>query len=96
MAGGMNKRGRYGSMADRLARTRGEPPAGAAPTDEAAPPPVKHCWVTTRHGRLPGLLLAWERRGSEWHGLVVHPVPDEHGWILAEEWLPAGLLDEAR
>ena len=73
-------------------------PAPAAttwrPTPRPAPPPtVKHCWVTTVHGRLPGLLLAWERRSTGWHGRVVHPVPDEHGWILAEEWLPATLLD---
>jgi hypothetical protein len=91
MAGGMNKRGRYGSMADRLARTRGD---GAAADPPPAPPPVvKHCWVTTVDGRLPGLLLAWERRSTGWHGRVVHPVADEHGWILADEWLPATLLD---
>ena len=87
----MNKRGRYGSMADRLARTRGDDAAADPPP--APPPTVKHCWVTTAHGRLPGLLLAWERRSAGWHGRVVHPVPDEHGWILAEEWLPATLLD---
>lgn len=88
----MNKRGRYGSMADRLARTRGDD-APAEAHASAPPPTVKHCWVTTAHGRLPGLLLAWERRSTGWHGRVVHPVPDEQGWILAEEWLPATLLD---
>jgi len=82
----MNKRGSYGSMADRVHGTR--PPAS-----EDTPPDIKHCWVTTRHGRLPGLLLEWRSIEGEWRGRVVHAVQDEHGWAVVEEWLPAGLLD---
>jgi hypothetical protein len=100
MAGGMNKRGSHGSMAERVARSRERPsepePADAHP---AIPPPptVKHCWVTTAGGSLPGLLLAWELRGDGWQGRVVHPVlDDELGWIVAEEWLPAVLLEAVR
>ena len=79
----MNKRGSYGSMAERVA-------AGQAPAPE--PPPVRPCWVTDRHGRLPGLLLEWRQRPDGWHGRVVHLVEDEQGWAVVEEWLPAGLL----
>jgi hypothetical protein len=97
MAGGMNKRGSYGPMAERV-RGRApdagaQPPPGPEPAGEA--PTVKHCWVTDRHGRLPGLLLEWQRRGETWHGRVVRPVPDADGWIVVEEWLPADLLDPA-
>jgi hypothetical protein len=88
MAGGMNKRGSYGSMAERV---RGH----TSPADDADPPPVKHCWVNDRHGRLPGLLLEWRQRGSEWHGRVVRPIRDGEGWVVVEEWLPAELLDPA-
>lgn len=80
-------------MADRLAQTRGESLTlpGAAPTL-----PIKHCWVTDQYGRLPGLLLEWRKVASgEWQGRVVRPVPDDHGWAIVEEWLPAGLLDSA-
>lgn len=88
MAGGMNKRGNYGSMADRVAASQ---PAG--PTPE--PPPIKHCWVTGRYGRLPGLLLGWERTPTGFRGRVLHPVHDAEGWAVVEEWLPAELLEAA-
>ena len=88
MAGGMNKRGSYGPMADRV---RGASAAETAP----GPPTVKHCWVTDRHGRLPGLLLEWQLRGGAWHGRVVRPVRDGEDWLVVEEWLPAELLDPA-
>lgn len=87
MAGGMNKRGDYGSMADRVARS------GNA---ESAPAPVvsiQHCWVTGVEGKVPGLLLAWRKRPDGWHARVVRPVRDDIGWVVVEEWLPAGLLD---
>lgn len=91
MAGGMNKRGGYGTMADRLAQTRGEVPVTPA---VPSAPPIKHCWVTDRHGRLPALLLEWRKVASgEWQGRVVRPVLDDRGWAVVEEWLPAGLLD---
>ena len=88
----MNKRGSYGSMADRVARAR-----GAAASDEGAapPPPVKHCWVNGVHGRLPGLLLGWRQAGEGWQGRVVRLVHDADGWAVVEEWVDAGLLDPA-
>jgi hypothetical protein len=98
MAGGMNKRGSYGSMAERVARTTPEAPAASAdartaPAEVPEAPRLRHCWVTDRHGRLPGLLLEWRRRPDGWHAKVVHAVADVEGWVVVEEWLPAGLLD---
>jgi len=92
----MNKRGSYGSMAERVAASR---PADALPSPEPGPGagavpavPVRHCWVTDRHGRLPGLLLEWRQRPDGWHGRVVHLVEDGAGWVVVEEWLPAAML----
>jgi len=86
----MNKRGGgYGSMAERVARGQGGDPVLERPGE---PPPIKHCWVTDKHGRLPALLLEWRRTESGYQGRVVRPVPDEDGWIVVEEWLPAELL----
>jgi hypothetical protein len=93
MAGRMNKRGTYGSMADRVARSH--EPAPGPPRATPEPLPLKHCWVTTTAGRHPGLLLEWRNVAGAWEGRVVHPVPDPDGWVLLEEWLPAGLLDPA-
>src|SRR4051794_22608484 len=88
MAGGMNKRGNFGSMADRVAQGR----ENLGTSDTATR--LKHCWVTDRHGRLPGLLLGWERRQAGFYGRVVHAVLDGRGeWVVAEEWLPAELLE---
>ena len=84
MAGGMSKRGSWGAMSDRV-----------DPEPEPEPPPIRHCWVTDRHGRLPGLLLEWRRREDGWHGRVVRPIREDDGWVVVEEWLPAGLLERA-
>jgi hypothetical protein len=95
VAGGMNKRGSYGSMADRVARSRGVEAAPPRPEPGAPVPPVKHCWVSDEHGRLPGLLLAWRRTESGFQGRVVRPVPDADGWVVVDEWLPADRLSPA-
>jgi hypothetical protein len=98
VAGGMNKRGSYGSMADRVARSQSAEaavPAADVPASAAPAAPVKHCWVTDDHGRLPALLLEWRRTASGFQGRVVRPVPDEDGWIVVEEWLPADRLTPA-
>jgi hypothetical protein len=94
----MNKRGGrgYGTMAERVAATK----AAAAPERRAEPPPrgpdaLKHCWVRGDHGRVPALLIEWRRTAAGWQGRVVHPVRDDGGWILVEEWLPANSLDQA-
>lgn len=89
----MNKRGSYGSMADRVARSQGADVA--APPPSAPTPPVKHCWVSDEHGRLPALLLGWRRTESGFQGRVVRPVRDDDGWIVVEEWLPADRLAPA-
>jgi len=93
----MNKRGSYGSMAERVANARAAAPASPEPRSpepgSPEPPPIRPCWVTDRHGRLPGLLLEWRQRPDGWHGRVVHVVQDDVGWVVVEEWLPAGLLD---
>ena len=85
MAGGMGRKG------DRLTldqRIRGTPPLPEPPA-----PAVKHCWVTDRHGRLPGLLLEWRCTPSGWQGRVVRPMLEDAEWIVVEEWMPAELLD---
>jgi hypothetical protein len=86
MAGGMNRRGSRRSMSERV---------HPQPEAQAEPPPIRHCWVTDRHGRLPALLLEWRQRADGWHGRVVRPVREEDGWKIVEDWLPAGLLEPA-
>jgi len=88
MAGGMNKRGNFGSMADRVARSNQR--EATAPV-----PQMKHCWVTDRNGRLPGLLLEWKRGAAGFHGRVLHAVLDQGEWLVVEEWIPAELLEPA-
>src|SRR4051812_40579475 len=85
----MNRRGVLGSVAERVSQDR--EPASVEPS--RAPSIVKHCWVDGACRRLPGLLLEWRRTASGYQGRVVHPV-EEHGigWVVVEEWLPAGRL----
>ena len=68
--------------------------AAPSPTEPEVPP-IRHCWVSDRHGRWPGLLLEWRRREDGWHGRVVRPVREDDGWQVVEEWLPAALLGPA-
>ncbi len=88
MASGMSKRGSWGSMTDRIAATQDR-----EPTVLPEAPQIKHCWVTDRHGRLPGLLLEWRQLDNNWRGRVVHPIHEGDSWVIVEEWLPAELLD---
>lgn len=81
----MNKRGSYGSMAERVGRPRAVAP-------EPVPLPIKHCWVLDGSVRLPALLLEWRQVEGTWRGRVVRPVRDDTGWAVVEEWLPAELL----
>ena len=89
MAGGMGKRPSFGTLADRTAASQHDMKQS---TDS---PPLRHCYVTDAHGRLPALLLEWRRREDGWHGRVVRPVCEHEVWVVVEEWLPSGLLDPA-
>ena len=85
MAGGMGRKGDRVSLHERIHDT----PLTAEPTA----PVVKHCWVTDRHGQLPGLLLEWRRTASGWRGRVIRPALEAGEWMVVEEWLPAALLE---
>ena len=91
MAGGMGRKGDRVSLHERI---HGTPPPREPDRPRVArdPTSVKHCWVTDRHGRLPGLMLEWRRVASGWQGRVVRPVLEAGEWIVVEEWLPADLL----
>ncbi len=82
----MGRKGDHPSLHERL---HGTPPPRAPDA-----PAVKHCWVTDRHGRLPGLLLEWRGPATGWQGGVVRPVLEGGAWIMVEEWLPAELLEQ--
>lgn len=95
MAGGMNERGSYGSMADRLAATRD---AQATRDDQAAddqptqpPSEVRHVWITTGEGRVAGLLIEWRHDPDAWFGRCVFP----RGRMVVEDWVPAAQLERA-
>ena len=92
MAGGMGKR-RGLPLSERVNPAAQDTPT--TPSTEPEAPPIRHGWVTDRHGRLPGLLLEWQQRADGWHGRVVRPIREDDGWQVVEEWLPAGLLDPA-
>jgi hypothetical protein len=86
MAGGTGHKGDRAPLHERI---HGTPAPGSPPA-----PVVKPCWVTDRHGRLPGLLLEWRRVASGWQGRVARPAPEGGAWIVVEEWLPGELLDQ--
>jgi hypothetical protein len=89
----MRRRGDFGTLAERAARSQGPDPVPSVPSP---PAPVRHCWVVGVDGALPALLLGWEQRASGWWGRVVHPVSEpDGGWVVVEEWLPADRLRPA-
>ena len=92
MAGGMGKRRESFRLGGRINPAAHHGRSAASPAEPEALP-VRHCWVTDRHGRLPALVLEWRRRDDGWHARVVRPVREDDGWQVVEEWLPAGLLD---
>ena len=87
MAGGMNRRDRGPSIAQRVAATQDTCPA-------------RHCWVSDaadgRGVKRPGLLIEWRQSSAGWQGLVVYAAELRPGqWALVEEWLASELLLEA-
>jgi hypothetical protein len=91
----MRRRGDFGTLAERAARSGGPAPA-PAPAPPVPAVPIRHCWVVGVDGTLPALLLGWEHRASGWWGRVVHPVSEPDGrWAVVEEWLPAERLRPA-
>ena len=85
MAGGMGRKGDRVSLHERI--------HGTPAPEQSKAPTVKPCWVTDRHGRLPGLLLEWRRVAWGWQGRVVRPALEAGEWIVVEKWLPAELLE---
>lgn len=70
--------------------------AAQAEMGSERPPDVKHCWVVSSGGPLPGLLLGWRQdEESGWLGRVVRPVRGEHAWLVVEDWLPVAELRPA-
>lgn len=95
MAGGMRRRGDFGTLADRAARSRVEQPSVPA-VEAPGHADVRHCWVVGPGGVAPGLLLGWEQRAAGWWGRTVHPVTEADGSrVVVEEWLPADRLRPA-
>ena len=92
MAGGMNRRGDQGTLADRSKARRG--------TD--TPCPMRHVWVADpadRSGvKRPGLLVMWRRihSGAGWEGLVLYGAELRPGeWAVVQEWVAEALLTQA-
>jgi hypothetical protein len=88
MAGGMNRRVRGDSIAERVGGRPPSPDAGC---------PARHCWVADAVDgsgvKRPGLLVEWRRTAGGWEGRVVYAAELRGGvWALVEEWLPAALL----
>jgi hypothetical protein len=94
MAGGMGRKGDRVTLHERIHGTPPPTQATAGRFTSGESPTVKHCWVTDRHGRLPGLLLEWRHVAAGWQGRVVRPVLEAGVWIVVEEWLPAELLEQ--
>jgi hypothetical protein len=94
VAGGIKRRGERVSLHERI---HGAPPQTEAepPSARVEPPPIRHCWVTGEHGRLPGLLLEGRRTVSGCQGRVIRPVLEDGSWVVVEEWLPASSLEAA-
>ncbi|HEU5043581.1 MAG TPA: hypothetical protein VFT75_05560 [Nocardioidaceae bacterium] len=88
-------------MADRVRQTKAQAGAGERPVAlpksvgpgvgrPGAPAGLKHCWVLTPDGPVPGLLVGWRRDAAlGWLGRVIRPVRGEDGWLVTEDWMPA-------
>jgi len=96
MAGGYG-RGAGIPLKDRL--RAGEVTEAPSPPG-AERPPARHCWVrgpVDGSAPRPGLLLEWAKDlDGRWSGRVVYAAQLRAGrWATVEEWVPAGLLEQA-
>lgn len=81
--------GEHGTLADRVAASRG----GAPPPARVTPGPARHCLVEGA----PSLLVEWARTDRGWEGRVVSVAwlegPGGAGWTMVERWLPAAVIE---
>lgn len=87
MAGGMNRRDRAPSLAQRAVAVHDTCPA-------------RHCWVSDAADnggvKRPGLLVEWRQARGGWEGRVVYAAELRPGrWALVEEWIPGSMLTQA-
>ena len=89
----------HGTLAERVARSRGagEPGEAAAPPPAQpspaafvdSPSPARHCRVDGE----PALLVEWCRTERGWEGRVVSVAwIDGEGWATVARWLPASRI----
>jgi hypothetical protein len=84
MAGGMNKRGSWGPMSERIAGL--EPPEPPTERLPDPPSPARHCFVDGQ----PSLLVEWRQGVAGWEGRVITlRWLDGEGWAVVEQWLQA-------
>ncbi len=94
VAGGMmNKRGDFGSLAARSARSPVD--TDAEPDDRLEQGRRRHCWVLDPDGSgpWPGLVAEWRRDGETWRARVVYAAGDSTRTV--EQWLSADRLRPA-
>ena len=80
----------HGTLAERVARSRGaDVPAAQGPVVDS-PSPARHCRVDGE----PALLVEWCRTERGWEGRVVSVAWIEaEGWATVARWLPASRID---
>lgn len=71
--------------------------AAAAGIVTAVDPSRAHVWVADPEGGpdLPGVLIAWQRRGQDWWAQVAFVVYDGVAPALVTQWVEAGVLRPA-
>lgn len=95
----------FGTLGDRVASTTlrgqlsGSEGGNPTPAPSSASGPVEPYSVEARHvwldGQHAGLLVGWQRPGSEWLGQVVW-APAEHPHHVVVDWIASSRLRQAR